>query len=341
MKYNNPLSSIPQPIQGYIDYLLLNVYSLSSSGLYEGKIGFAVVLFELSKLYQNEYLEEQAYEVLKEALVSKQEDCSLEHGLAGIGYGFLYLTHNKFIEADFEELFGEQHQQVIKNIETLLEQSTDIRELSSQLYYLYAYQLYSNRNDIKNLALNVKEKVVRILIDIYSQSVEQGIYAKQATALTVYQTEYFLKICYWSNQKVNGDFIEALLKFIKCRGVSLLPLMTVYLSILAENKHKISPLIEANHRPSVVSSLKLNFLSPNEYIDLLYLLNHSRIQKTECNLVHKLKEEFLQSLDRIDTDQYRLLSKHNISFASGLPRYLLHYVYQESRVVNSLINPFV
>ncbi len=340
MKYSNPLSSIPQPIQGYIDYLLLNVYSLSSSGLYEGKMGFAIVLFELSRFDNNEYLEEQAYEVLKEALVSKQEDCSLDHGLAGIGYGLLYLIQNKFIEADFKELFEEQHLQVIKHIKVLLEQSINVIELTSLLNYLYAYQLYSKDTDMKVLAGLIKSKVVRLLAETYNKSVEDGIYSEVPTSLVQYQTQYFLKTCCYTEQYLDEEFFDVLLKFIEAKYVVVSPLILAYLSVLKRENQNILTFIEKGY-DSVLSSLKFNFLSSNEYIDLHYFLKHTSFNKVECSLSLNLRDKFRQVLPSIDIKSYPLVLKHNISFASGLPRHLLHYVYQESKVINSLINPFI
>lgn len=90
------------------DYLLLNAYSVNSSGFYNGKAGFSLCLFEAARLFGDAYLEDHAFELLQEALVSRNPDIGFENGLAGIGYVLRYLIVNGFIRADFEALFGAQ-----------------------------------------------------------------------------------------------------------------------------------------------------------------------------------------------------------------------------------------
>ena len=84
-------------IRKLIDYTLLNACSINSSGLYNGKAGIALALFEVARYLQDEYIEEQAFDLLQEALVSKTEDISFENGLSGIGYVLLYLIENEWL----------------------------------------------------------------------------------------------------------------------------------------------------------------------------------------------------------------------------------------------------
>lgn len=63
-----------------IDYVLLNAYSTNSAGLYNGKAGLSLCLFEASHFLNNEYLEEQAFELLLEALLTKNNDIGFENG---------------------------------------------------------------------------------------------------------------------------------------------------------------------------------------------------------------------------------------------------------------------
>lgn len=100
-----------------VDYLLLNAYSVNSSGLYNGKAGVSLCLYEIARSLKDEYIESQALEILKESLLTKNEDIGFENGLSGIGYVLLYLIRNKFIEADFEDLFGFQQRKIEKYIE--------------------------------------------------------------------------------------------------------------------------------------------------------------------------------------------------------------------------------
>lgn len=92
-------------VRKLIDYVLLNACSVNSSGLYNGKAGMSLALFEAARLLKDPYIEEQAFDLLQEALLSKNEDIGFEDGLTGIGFSLLYLIKNKFIDADFKEVF--------------------------------------------------------------------------------------------------------------------------------------------------------------------------------------------------------------------------------------------
>ena len=95
-------------IRKIADYVLLNAYSTRVSGLYNGKAGMSLALFEVSRTLQDEYYEEQAMGLLQEALLSQTDEIGYEEGLAGIGFTLTYLISQGFIDANFEELFGAQ-----------------------------------------------------------------------------------------------------------------------------------------------------------------------------------------------------------------------------------------
>lgn len=46
------------------DYVLLNAYSLNSSGFYNRKAGVALTLFEVARLMEEDYLEEHAFNLM-------------------------------------------------------------------------------------------------------------------------------------------------------------------------------------------------------------------------------------------------------------------------------------
>ena len=85
MKNNDILAMETDVVRKLCDYILLNAYSVNSTGLYNGKAGFALCLFDVAYKLHDEYLEEQAYELLQEALLSRNEDISFENGLSGMG----------------------------------------------------------------------------------------------------------------------------------------------------------------------------------------------------------------------------------------------------------------
>jgi len=80
------------------DYVLFNSCSMDTSGFYNGKAGLSLCLFEVARLYNEDYLEEQAFELLQEVLLSKTEKIDFEHGLSGIGFVLAYLIDNGFVD---------------------------------------------------------------------------------------------------------------------------------------------------------------------------------------------------------------------------------------------------
>lgn len=98
------------------DFLLLNAFSCVAPGMAQGKAGVALVLFALAREQEDEELEEQAFGLLQQALVYSGENIHFSVGSAGIGFVLLYLIRHHFIEADFRELFDEQHRHILKTI---------------------------------------------------------------------------------------------------------------------------------------------------------------------------------------------------------------------------------
>lgn len=123
-------------IRKLVDYTLLNACSINSSGLYNGKAGISLALFEVARYLQDEYTEEQAFDLLQEALVSKTEDISFENGLSGIGYVLIYLIENEFIDADFNEIFSEQFEKILVGFEKLKEDPNPLLNSIRMAYFL-------------------------------------------------------------------------------------------------------------------------------------------------------------------------------------------------------------
>ena len=97
-------------IRKLVDYISLNACSVNSSGLYNGKSGISLALFETAKCLQDTEIEDKAFSLFQESLIRKTNDYGFENGMSGIGYVLIYLITNKLIDADFEDLFGDPMQ---------------------------------------------------------------------------------------------------------------------------------------------------------------------------------------------------------------------------------------
>lgn len=106
-------------IRKLVDYILLNASFVNLPGLYNGKAGIALALFEAARFLQDEKIEDKAFELFQECLVRPTNDYSFENGLSGIGYVLIYLITYKFIDADFNEIFKEQCEKIISDLDNI------------------------------------------------------------------------------------------------------------------------------------------------------------------------------------------------------------------------------
>jgi hypothetical protein len=143
-------------IRKLVDYILLNACSVSSSGLYNGKAGMALALFETARYLQDEYIEEQALNLLQEALLSKTDDIGFENGLSGIGYVLLYLIENDFIDADFEEIFGEKFKKIISCFENFINNPNFLLNAIKMNYFFSSVKSYSSQDQGKGIDQIIK-----------------------------------------------------------------------------------------------------------------------------------------------------------------------------------------
>ncbi|OJX91991.1 MAG: hypothetical protein BGP01_06835 [Paludibacter sp. 47-17] len=182
-------------IRKIVDYILLNAYSVNSSGLYNGKAGMAWALFETARFLQDEYIEEQALELLQEALISKTDDISFENGLSGIGYVLLYLIKNDFIDADFDEVFKEQYEKILTSFEAQKKNPDALLNLILINYFLFeSKQYHSDDERIADAIKNIFEANELYLATHFFDFRDIHYVNNKTTVLSKFNT--YLKIVY-------------------------------------------------------------------------------------------------------------------------------------------------
>ena len=67
-------------IRKLVDYISLNACSVNSSGLYNGKSGISLALFETAKCLQDTEIEDKAFSLFQESLIRKTNDYGFENG---------------------------------------------------------------------------------------------------------------------------------------------------------------------------------------------------------------------------------------------------------------------
>lgn len=132
--------------QKMIDFLLLNSCSVVSDGLANGKSGLCLVFFELSRTQKIERLEEYAFELLQQ-LVHERKNVTFSNGAAGIGYLLFHLIRERFVEGDYNELFGQQHRKIICTIQEKDFESANILEYIYLLLFLYETVEFTPMNE--------------------------------------------------------------------------------------------------------------------------------------------------------------------------------------------------
>lgn len=190
-------------LQELIDYILLNTYKVKSNGLYNGKAGLSLSLFVASDYLQDERLEDKAFDLLQKSLITKSKDFSFENGWSGIGYALLYLIENKLLEADFDEIFGEQHEEIIKSYKNI--DKEPIRLINSlQVIYYFSKILNIKREDVRlqKIIKKIMEGVEMFLIVHFNDFADIRYINDKASVLNIYET--YLKLVDYSDYKYFG-----------------------------------------------------------------------------------------------------------------------------------------
>lgn len=141
--------------------LLSEKQNLFNPSLYNGWSGYAVALFELSRRLEDEMLEDEAFLLIQKALVVRSDDYSFDTGYAGIGYALVHLIQEHFLDADFQELFGDK-------LEQTLHYFSDLEFRPMELLSNYKLPLFlSSLSDIQNPRLNELSDKVFSGLELY------------------------------------------------------------------------------------------------------------------------------------------------------------------------------
>lgn len=97
-------------------FYLLHSTHLPDLGILQGKMGLILFYYELSKNNENKIYEEYASELLDDVYedLSLDTPIAFDVGLCGIGWAFLYLWKNGFVEGNLDEMLTDIDQIVMK-----------------------------------------------------------------------------------------------------------------------------------------------------------------------------------------------------------------------------------
>lgn len=125
--------------------------SLNKLGVFNGRMGLAIFCYLYSRKTDNVFYEQYA-DVLIDSIIRdlpNTREVNFLDGLAGIGWGFEYLTQNQFLNCDTNEVLEEFDQKIMQwNIQWCLDNS-----LGTGVLGVYAYvsaRLMSQKNKDSN-----------------------------------------------------------------------------------------------------------------------------------------------------------------------------------------------
>ena len=317
-------------IQKISDQLLQNAGSVNSPGLYNGKAGLALSLFIAAEYLQDEMIEDAAYTLFKESLITKSNDISFENGLAGIGYTLLYLIEKQYMEADFDEIFGMQYETLIQAYENIEKEPLKLLNSLQAVYFFTKASSFKKADKrIQVIIKKIFEGLELFFIIQFHDFPDIRYINRKADVLNKYVT--YLKLVDYSGYP---NFSRAVLEdyaglYRKGKIISLLE--TGYYLDRITRKHYLAG-YEDICRENIKNGIDNIYhctLSLKEKIDLVKIINKLKYENDKIpNIlpdVENLKKE------RIWQDLSKTVEEKSFSFGygGGFGRLLIHYINKE------------
>lgn len=256
---NSSIEMNNQIIRKLVDYTLLNACSINSSGLFNGKAGIALALFEAAHYLQDEYIEDQAFDLLLEALLSKTEDISFENGLSGIGYVLIYLIENDFINANFDDFFKEQLEKIIAGLDKQKQNSNFLLNSIRITRFLASAKLFRKADKRIDEIIKSLFEANEIYLGIQFFHFKDIDYINNKNVILERFEVYLQMVCecrYANYSRVVLDHYAGLYK----KGRIISSYKVSYYLRKIDNEGKYKDVIEGNKRYSGLKSTKIHTL---------------------------------------------------------------------------------
>lgn len=123
-------------------FVLLHGYTLNDFSLMRGKMGYSLILFEYSRYFNDELAEKHAFELLQEVLAFCEKKNSFNNGKMGIAWSLIYLIRKQYIEAEYLDLYGQEHKEIMGFIKQLPSGISYIASKIDAVSFLLTSKLY-------------------------------------------------------------------------------------------------------------------------------------------------------------------------------------------------------
>jgi hypothetical protein len=181
-----------------VETLLLNAYSVEKSGVLSGKVGISLTLFELSRYFNDERLENHAFDLFQEALAHEFTKIDLAKGTSGIAYSIDYLIKNQFLDADYFDLYGDKHKEIIESIKAMEYNESESFDYIYYLFFINALRRYIDDKDYNRCSEALVSLINKALDDF-----ERAVDMKTGNRFHIYAT-VLLSTKYMKNE----DFVK-------------------------------------------------------------------------------------------------------------------------------------
>ncbi len=311
-------------ISKLVGHILSNVCLVDTTGLYYGKAGISLALFEASGYLQDEDMEDKAFNILREALILKSGDFSFENGLSGIGYVLCYLMENKFIEADFDEIFGEQYEKTVKSLEDIEKKPERLLNTLQVIYFLSSVRkIKPNDERLQKIIKKIFEGLELFFIVQFQDFIDIHYINDKMAVLRIYET-YLKLVNFAGYTHFSHSLLENYVDLYRTgRAVSSIAI-GYYLGMLLRN-NAITGYddVVKNHIENGIRDIHEDMLSPGEKVDVTKLLTD-----VKNNGIAQLPDTKIDDLPKNVG-----LGSCSLDYKKGLSRLLLFCVNKQAELL--------
>lgn len=145
---------------------MLGSLGIEEPGLCYGSSGISICLFESSRILKDKYIEDFAFSLLKQSLVSDCSSVAFYNGLSGIGYALAYLIRHKFIKTSIGNVFKEQEQHIIDYLININPSQANFKELTDALslafYFLNVHHIPACTKRLREIDQECDKRFTRL-----------------------------------------------------------------------------------------------------------------------------------------------------------------------------------
>lgn len=154
-------------LQSHGESLVKESDSLSESGLWNGKMGYAITLFHLAQVTQNKLYENTSFKLIDSISENLffEMPFSFGNGLLGIGAGFEYIINKGFVEGDSDEILSETDMIAYAVIGQRPTVNLNLEEGVCGIGYYLFYRLKNKENTNDSLTTLMGKEHLIYLID--------------------------------------------------------------------------------------------------------------------------------------------------------------------------------